>query len=197
MTNEQLRMQMLAGIITEGQYKEEVEEIEVRGKIGKSYSAPSTPKPIKNLQRIVNDISKKKLILGKSNDPEWNGQMVYFDDKDPFYSSLQKYTEDGGERIESLNRIPKMDPYLHPISQNEKITPINLNLLNLYKIISGVRTLIPLRGYANYMNDEDGEYILIEYPGEQGYISLGNVGDGLRKGTNYSLGMGFIFTLLS
>lgn len=40
MTNEQLRMQMLAGIITESQYKKEVEEIEVRGKIGKSYPAP-------------------------------------------------------------------------------------------------------------------------------------------------------------
>ncbi len=40
MGKEQLRMQMLAGIITESQYKKEVEEIEVRGKIGKSYPAP-------------------------------------------------------------------------------------------------------------------------------------------------------------
>jgi hypothetical protein len=32
MNKEQLRMQMLAGIITEGQYKEKMEEEEVRGK---------------------------------------------------------------------------------------------------------------------------------------------------------------------
>ena len=54
------------------------------------YCDINSPKPIKNLQRIVNDISKKKLILGKSNDPGWNRQIVYFDDKDPFYSSLPK-----------------------------------------------------------------------------------------------------------
>ena len=40
MTKEQLRMQMLAGIITESQYKEEIEEIDSMGKIGKSYPAP-------------------------------------------------------------------------------------------------------------------------------------------------------------
>ena len=42
MNKEQLRMQMLAGIITEGQYKEKMEEEEVRGKIGKSYPAPGS-----------------------------------------------------------------------------------------------------------------------------------------------------------
>ena len=45
MNKEQLRMQMLAGIITEGQYKKEVEEIEVRGKIGKSYPSPGSTEP--------------------------------------------------------------------------------------------------------------------------------------------------------
>jgi len=42
MTKEQLRMQMLAGIITESQYKKEIEEIDSIGKIGKSYPAPGT-----------------------------------------------------------------------------------------------------------------------------------------------------------
>jgi hypothetical protein len=46
------------------------------------------------------------------------------------------------------------------------------------------------------MNDEDGQYILIEPKGLQGYISRGDVGSGLRRGTDYNLGMGFIFTLL-
>jgi len=44
MNKETLRMQMLAGIITEGQYKEKMEEIDSMGKIGKSYPAPETEK---------------------------------------------------------------------------------------------------------------------------------------------------------
>lgn len=42
MTKEQLRMQMLAGIITESQYKAKLEEEDVMGKIGKSYPAPGS-----------------------------------------------------------------------------------------------------------------------------------------------------------
>jgi len=42
MTQEQLRMQMLAGIITESQYKEKMEEVDSMGKIGKSYPAPGS-----------------------------------------------------------------------------------------------------------------------------------------------------------
>ena len=42
MTQEQLRMQMLAGIITESQYKEKIEEVDSMGKIGKSYPAPGS-----------------------------------------------------------------------------------------------------------------------------------------------------------
>jgi hypothetical protein len=38
MTKEQLRMQMLAGIITEGQYKAMLSEEDVMGKVGKSYA---------------------------------------------------------------------------------------------------------------------------------------------------------------
>jgi hypothetical protein len=39
---EKLRMQMLAGIITESQYKEKMEEVDSMGKIGKSYPAPGS-----------------------------------------------------------------------------------------------------------------------------------------------------------
>ncbi len=45
MTQEQLRMQMLAGIITESQYKKEIEELDSMGRIGKSYPAPGTETP--------------------------------------------------------------------------------------------------------------------------------------------------------
>jgi hypothetical protein len=48
MTQEQLRMQMLAGIITESQYKEKIEEVDSMGKIGKSYPAPGSEDSISN-----------------------------------------------------------------------------------------------------------------------------------------------------
>jgi hypothetical protein len=54
MNNEFLKMQKLAGLITESEYKEKIEEEEVRGKIGKSYPAPGTetssePAPTKDV----------------------------------------------------------------------------------------------------------------------------------------------------
>jgi hypothetical protein len=44
MTQEQLRMQMLAGIITEGQYKEKMEEVDSMDKMGNSSQAPGNTK---------------------------------------------------------------------------------------------------------------------------------------------------------
>jgi hypothetical protein len=64
MNKETLRMQMLAGIITEGQYKEEIEEIDSMGKIGKSYPVPGTetfPKP----EREIFDFWKQYDLLNK------------------------------------------------------------------------------------------------------------------------------------
>ena len=52
MTKEQLRMQMLAGIITESQYKEKMEEVDSMGRIGKSYPAPGTEKA-SDIARLV------------------------------------------------------------------------------------------------------------------------------------------------
>ena len=196
MTKEQLRMQMLAGIITESQYKEKMEEEEIMGKVGKSYPAPSTPEPIKNIHRIISDVARKKIILGKSNNPEVDSNMIYFDDKDPFYSPLEKYGEDSENGVYCLTRGSYTYPFLQPISQNPNVTPLKLDLMNLHSILAGAGSLIPLRDCPDYMDDEDGQYILIEPKEIQGYISRGNVGGGLRRGTDYNLGMGFIFTLL-
>jgi len=191
MTQEQLRMQMLAGIITESQYKEKLKEEETMGKVTKSYPAPSTPDPIKNIYRIISDVARKKIVLGESNDPEVDKRMIYVDDKDPFYSSLNM--EDS---VYCLTRGSTTYSVLQPLSQNPNVTPLKLDLGNLHSILAGVGSIIPLRECPDYMNDEDGQYILIEPKGLQGYISRGNVGSGLRRGTDYNLGMGFIFTLL-
>ena len=198
MTQEQLRMQMLAGILTESQYKEKIEEIDSYGKVGKSYPAPSTPEPIKKINRIISDIPRKKIFTGKSSKSDAN--VIYFDDNDPFYSPLKEYNEEDNNSIECLNRISNMVRFPRPISENPNVTPLdtNVDLRSLYRIIAGASPLIPLKRCPNYMKDEDGEYILIEPLGVRfnGYISRGNVGSGLKKGTDYNLGMGFIFTLL-
>jgi hypothetical protein len=189
---------MLAGILTESQYKEKMEEIDSYGKVGKSYPAPSTPEPIKKINRIISDIPRKKIFTGKSSKSDAN--VIYFDDNDPFYSPLKEYNEEDNNSIECLNRISNMVRFPRPISENPNVTPLdtNVDLRSLYRIIAGASPLIPLRRCPNYMKDEDGEYILIEPLGVQfnGYISRGNVGSGLKKGTDYNLGMGFIFTLL-
>jgi hypothetical protein len=44
LTQSELRMQMLAGVITEGQYKAKLEEVDSMGKIGNSYPAPGNTK---------------------------------------------------------------------------------------------------------------------------------------------------------
>jgi len=65
MTQEQLRMQMLAGIITESQFKEKMEEVDSYGRVGRSYPAP---------ERISNggdlNLSKKWM-----RSPEWEPDL--------------------------------------------------------------------------------------------------------------------------
>jgi hypothetical protein len=60
MNKEFLHMQKLAGIITESEYAAKIEELEVRGKIGKSYPAP-TQKP----EREISDEWKRYGFLDK------------------------------------------------------------------------------------------------------------------------------------
>ena len=54
MNKEFLHMQKLAGLITESEYAAKLEELEVRGKVGKSYPAP-TQKP----EREISDLWKR------------------------------------------------------------------------------------------------------------------------------------------
>jgi hypothetical protein len=60
MNKEFLYMQKLAGIITESEYAAKIEELEVRGKVGKSYPAP-TQKP----EREISDEWKRYGFLDK------------------------------------------------------------------------------------------------------------------------------------
>jgi hypothetical protein len=193
MTQEQLRMQMLAGIITESQYKEKMEEADSYGRVGKSYPAPSTPEPIKKINRIISDISKKKIFVGKpSGNAYYN--VVYFDDKDSFYSPLEKSTKEGGEKNWCLDRVGGTEPFPRPISENPEVKPLEVNTDNLYSILAAAEPIIDLKRCPSYFNDSDGKYIWIEYNGGQGYITRGGGGPGLKRGTDYDLGMGFVLT---
>ena len=174
MTQEQLRMQMLAGIITESQYKETLEE-------GKENF-------IENLKKVFNDISQNKIFVGK--DPENEREdAIFYDDKDPFYSIPE------GDKIYCLTRIPRMSPFPYPISKYPDVTPLNPdNLRIIYRILSSSVYGIKM-GCPDIIN-EDGGYILVQFKEGQGYINRKGKGKRLRQGPKYDLGMGLEFTLL-
>jgi hypothetical protein len=73
MTKEQLRMQMLAGIITESQYKEKMEEEEIMGRVGKSYPAPGNTEVTlasKHRKDFEDAIVKRFKEMKKEDGPE-------------------------------------------------------------------------------------------------------------------------------
>jgi len=192
MTQEQLRMQVLAGIITEGQYKEKMEEEDSMGKVGNSYPAPKLSKKeglINRFRKVFNDISQNKIFVGK--DPEIEGMnAVFYNDNDSFYDL------DEGDKVSCLARIPSMLDTPRPISKYPDVTPFNSDDLSIiYRILASSVYGIKM-GCPDIMNDEDGKYILIKTPEGQGYITRKGEGQGLRQGPKHDLGMGFEFTLL-
>jgi len=88
MTQEQLRMQMLAGIITEGQYKEKLEEVDSMGKDGKETSKQQTRaiNDVKILKNLLSDIQQKKIFTAKT--PGQTNQRSIFVDENSQYKNL-------------------------------------------------------------------------------------------------------------
>jgi hypothetical protein len=117
MTQEQLRMQMLAGIITESQYKEKMEEIDSYGRVGKQYPAPgyekmasstqpsSSPQSIEQLRKkagdLYEDILDHNIITYNSSD--------YIDiviEKSVPYNTLKKIAKkNGGSLGIGMNKV--------------------------------------------------------------------------------------------
>ena len=94
MTNEQLRMQMLAGIITESQYKEKMTEIEMGEKKPMSRDDKETLRQQNNaikdtetLKRISNDIQQKKIFTSKTPG-RTDGLVSIFVDENSQYKNL-------------------------------------------------------------------------------------------------------------
>ncbi len=73
-------MQMLAGIITESQYKEEIEELDSMGKIGKSYPSPGN----------ISD-EDEEITLTPQQKKAWENAMV-----DEFYSIKDQFGKNQG-----------------------------------------------------------------------------------------------------
>ena len=84
MTKEQLRMQMLAGIITESQYKEEIEELDSMGKIGKSYPAPGAEDSVSNEEDKKDEDKKEKNLTWDTNKVAKNVAAAAQDAIDPY-----------------------------------------------------------------------------------------------------------------
>ena len=103
MNNEFLYMQKLAGLITESEYKAKMEELDVTGKVGKSYPAPGTwdvKKVVKNVitasqeaidpyedeftfKLVPGTLTKNSFTVrdGGSKDPKYDGYDVEINDK--------------------------------------------------------------------------------------------------------------------
>ena len=78
MNNEFLKMQKLAGLITESEYKSKIEEEEVRGEVGKSNPAPKkdvltqpnlglSPEQYKKIQKEIKKEYKKEFDEDEAN----------------------------------------------------------------------------------------------------------------------------------
>jgi hypothetical protein len=86
MNKETLRMQMLAGIITEGQYKEKMEEIDSMGKIGKQTPIPGYEGNFeKNQKKVKKQIKKAKEEL---DNKKWND--FFFNEITNLYNDASK-----------------------------------------------------------------------------------------------------------
>ena len=153
MTQEQLRMQMLAGIITEGQYKEKMEEADSYSRVGKQYPAPGYEDmkkgEKKELKREIDIQSRtakwKKMIFDLYNDasqglifvsqpPEnidTDYDAVYVDENSKYKNLLT------GKYNEGLGAIRSTHQKVLPKSEAPS-PPYKLDFDNFYRIIRAV-----------------------------------------------------------
>ena len=156
MTQEQLRMQMLAGIITESQYKEKMEEIDSYGRVGKSYPAPGQEDALKGkklkkakraLERkgwelkfekmitdLYNDASKGLIFVSETpEEHKEGGNKSVFVDENSKYKNLLT-----GKRNEGLGD-EGVDTYAEVLPKSEAIAPpYKLDIRNFPNIIYAV-----------------------------------------------------------
>jgi hypothetical protein len=85
MTQEQLRMQMLAGIITEGQYKEKLNEGKKKKDKKESLRQQTNAvSDVRILKGLLSDIQQKKIFTA----PNANGKRTIFVDENSQYKDL-------------------------------------------------------------------------------------------------------------
>jgi hypothetical protein len=181
---------MLAGIITESQYKAKLEEEEVTGKVGKQYAAPGYEDEIKgNKKKIKRALEKKsweekfkKIIFELYKDAS---QGLIFTSKDPIDSDRAVFVDENGkykylltgERNEGLIEVPYTTTYVLP--KSKAVSPPNeLDISNFNAIIhavlnSGVGGVFPK--YAVHFKNSDVEKF--QFGGGGGnIIKIGYVG---------------------
>jgi hypothetical protein len=168
MIKEQLRWKMLAGIITETQYKEKIEEIDSMGRVGKSTPAPgyeNEKKSWKKSQRkklekrnwdekfkkilsdLYQDASKGLIYTSPSPNPN-DGMTVYVDENGKY-----KYLLTGEKNI-GLGEVPYYNKTVQPSSKSTS-SPYKLDIPNFNAIIhavlnSGVQGPFPLPPNGRY-----------------------------------------------
>ena len=156
MTQEQLRMQMLAGIITEGQYKEKMEEVDSYGTLGNQYPSPgyegmknskvkdnkeSIRQQIqglsraKDIQTLYNDASQGLIFVSKSPDKGFD-KAVYVDENSKYKNLL---TGEGNDGLD-----PFWDTIKRVLPKSESpSSPYKLDFDNFWRILKAVYSDYP------------------------------------------------------
>jgi hypothetical protein len=164
MTQEQLRMQMLAGIITEGQYKEKMEEEDSYGKVGKQYPAPGYEdmkkgkvkdnketlrqqiqglSRAKDIQTLYNDASQGLIFVSQSpkkvegyTDLSEKKRAVYVDENSKYKNLL---TGEGNDGLD-----PFWDTIQRVLPKSESpSSPYKLDFDNFWRILKAVYSDYP------------------------------------------------------
>ena len=172
MKKEQLRMQMLAGIITEGEYKAKLEEIDSIGKVGKQYAAPGYEDEVKgNKTKIKKALERKsweekfkKMVFDLYNDASQglifvsdNGvskhpEAVYVDEKGKYKYLLTPEYNKYHDTNFGLSEIG--DTYSVVLPKSEAIAPpYKLDINNFYSIIRAVLQPGPRDYHVNFFPD--------------------------------------------
>lgn len=194
MTKEIFRMQMLDGIITEGQYKAKLEEEDSMGKVGAQYAAPGYEDEVKGnktkikkalerksweekFKKIVFDLyndASQGLIFVSDNGVSKHPQAVYVDEKGKYkYLLTPEYNKYHDSNF-GLSRIGNI--YSEVLPKSEAIaSPYKLDIDTFHPIIRAVLQPGPEDYHVNFF--PDGTYKKDRFGGGGGnMIQIGYTG---------------------
>jgi hypothetical protein len=148
MTQEQLRMQMLAGIITEGQYKVKLNENDEYSLVKQEFETSPNKASYNQVLDVINGFEgagdeekiKDDFITRFSNSPSLS--------KEEYMDFLQRYSEGGDEVYHQMNWVSIFDPSIYDLKLTEDDMSNSVNDETYEKM----NNLINDDDYDNFIN---------------------------------------------